>query len=324
MNDQPATKMPDYIPKDFWFPVDASTVAHFVDDDFYFIYWVCVFFFVLICVGLVAFTVMFRRRPGVEPQPSPHHNQWLEITWSAIPGLIVIVMFYRGMVGYIDLRTPPAEANQMRVLGKKWAWDFQYPKSGHIDNELHVVKDQPTTLTMTSDDVIHSVFIPAFRVKQDVVPGRYSQLWFTPTRVGEYTLFCTEYCGTRHSEMLAKVVVHDSAADYDKWFNVASDLFKTNPPVKVGEILYNKRGCVQCHSVDGSAKTGPTFKGTWGTKQKLTTGEEITVDANYVRQSILEPMSQIRAGYNPVMPSFKGQLSDRQIEAIAMYIESLK
>lgn len=322
--------MPKYVDGDFWFPVSASTVAPEIDALYYFIYWVSVFFMVLIVAIMAYFVVKYRRRPGVAPQPSPHHNQTLEITWSVIPGILVVFMFYRGMLGYMDLRTPPAETYDLRAFAKKWSWAFQYPVLGHIDSELHVAKDRPVKIIMSSADVIHSMFIPAFRVKMDVVPGRYSEIWFNANLPGDYTLFCTEYCGKSHSDMLAKVVVHSSVGEYDAWLAKAADPF-TDPvtgqprdPALVGQILYEKRGCYQCHSIDGTAKTGPSFKGTYGTEQLLADGSKVTIDDNYIRKSILEPMAQIRGGYKPAMPSFAGQLDDRQIDAIAQYIRSLK
>jgi cytochrome c oxidase subunit II len=182
---------------------------------------------------------------------------------------------------------------------------------------------KPFKLTMISEDVLHSLFIPAFRVKQDVVPGRYATTWFTPTRPGEYTLFCAEYCGKSHSDMLAKVIVYPEGQRAEELAKIIVVEEEKTPPLERGLKLYNRRGCAQCHTIDGSAKVGPSFKGIFGTQQKLADGSSITVDDNYIRESILEPNAKVRAGYRPQMPSFKGQLKDRQIEDLILFIKSL-
>jgi cytochrome c oxidase subunit 2 len=330
MNEEPAAFVapPPHPGGSFWLPVQGSTVAPDVDSLFHFITGISLFFFVLIIGLIVWFLIQYRRRPGVEPQDSPHHNTVLELSWSILPSLLLVVMFYRGFTGYMDMRTPPDGAMEIMVNAKKWSWLFTYP-NGWGEPELHVPRDVPVTLVMTSEDVIHSLFIPAFRVKMDVVPGRYTKLWFNATEVGEFTLFCTEYCGTKHSDMLAKVVVHDSVAEYQQWLEKASDPYtqedgKPRPLAEVGAMFFNKRGCVQCHSIDGSVKTGPTFKGTFGTTQKLTDGTDVVIDENYVRESILNPMAKVRGGFRPVMPTFQGQLKDQDIGAIIAYLKSLK
>lgn len=313
---------PDSPPGTFWFPSSSSSVAPMVDDLFYLILWISVVFFVLIVGVMTYFVLKYRRREGMIPEHSAHHNTTLEVTWSVIPGLILVVIFYQGFTGYLDMRTPPPDAYEIQVIAKKWSWAFRYP-NGHIDTELHLPVDTPIQFRLQSDDVIHSFFVPAFRVKMDCVPGRYTQTWVKATEVGEYVLYCAEYCGTRHSDMLAKVVVHE-AGEFDKWLSDASDFLNRMSPEDAGKLLYQRRGCIQCHSIDGSAKQGPTFKGTYGTEQPLTNGEKIVVDDNYIRESILNPMAKIRAGYRPVMPTFQGQLKDPEIDAIIAYMKSLK
>jgi cytochrome c oxidase subunit 2 len=330
MNDDASTFVapPPHPGGSFWLPVQGSTKAPEVDSLFHFITGISLFFFVLIVGLIVWFLIQYRRRPGIEPQPSPHHNTVLELSWSILPSLLLVVMFYRGFTSYMDMRTPPDGAMEINVNAKKWSWLFTY-SNGWGEPELHVPRDVPVTLVMTSEDVIHSLFIPAFRVKMDVVPGRYTKLWFNATEVGEFTLFCTEYCGTRHSDMLAKVVVHDSVAEYQQWLEKASDPYtdqdgQPRPLAEVGAMFYTKRGCIQCLSTDGSAKTGPTFKGTFGTTQKMTDGTDVVIDENYVRESILNPMAKVRGGFRPVMPTFQGQLKDQDIGAIIAYMKSLK
>jgi len=307
----------------FWLPAPDSTVAANVDSLFHLVMGISLFFFILILGVMVWFVVQYRRRPGVEPQPSAHHNTALELTWSILPSFLIVAIFYQGFTGYIDMRTPPDAGMEIKVDAKKWSWLFTY-SNGWGEPELHVPKDTPITLVMSSADVIHSLFVPAFRVKQDIVPGRYTKMWFNATRAGEYTLFCTEYCGTQHSDMLAKVVVHESLAEYEKWLADVSNIHENLTPPEAGQVLYVKRGCQQCHSVDGTAKTGPSFKGTFGTQQKLRDGTDITVDENYVRESILDPMAKVRAGFNPVMPTFRGSLTDQDIDAIIAYMKTLK
>ncbi len=270
---------------------------------------------------MVVFVVRYRRREGVEPEPSPTHNTALELTWTVIPLLLVMVIFAWGFKAFLDMSTPPANAYEIQVTGQKWKWLFTYP-NGYVDENLHVPVDEPVRLVMTSEDVIHSFYMPAFRMKQDVVPGRYTKVWFRATKAGEYQVFCAEYCGTGHSDMLAQVVVHEPGG-FEKWLDEVGNLFKTMPPVEVGERLYRQRGCAQCHSIDGAASVGPTFKGVFGHDQALKGGGSALVDENYIRESILEPQAKIVAGFEPVMPTFKGQLTDREITAIIEYIKTL-
>lgn len=305
-----------------WFPPQSSTVAGTVDQLFWLIFYISAFFFVLI-VGLMCWFVLhYRRRADVAPQRSPSHNTVLELAWSGIPALILGVIFVQGVSAYMNMRVPPSEAYEISVIGKKWSWSFQYP-NGYVDNNLHIPVGRPVKLVMSSDDVIHSLFVPAFRIKMDVIPGRYSQTWFQATQEGEFRLYCAEYCGENHSLMIANVVVH-SSGEFEKWLADASNFLDKLPPAEAGKLLYERRGCVQCHSLDGSAKAGPTFKGSFGTQQALASGEPTTVDENYIRESILEPQAKVRAGFRPVMPTYRGQLKDQEITAIIEFIKSLK
>ncbi|MCA9015108.1 MAG: c-type cytochrome, partial [Planctomycetaceae bacterium] len=183
---------------------------------------------------------------------------------------------------------------------------------------------EDVTLTMASDDVIHSLWIPAFRTKMDVVPGRYTQEWFNATKAGTYPLMCAEYCGQKHSEMVTKVVVHETRGDFDKWLQQASDIHKNKTAEEAGEYFYKSRGCIQCHSLDGTPKNGPTFKGLFGSERKFTDGTSTIADANYISNSILEPQSKIVVGFRPIMPTFKGQLTQQDITAIIKFIKQQK
>jgi len=306
----------------FWLPKSASTFAPDVDWMFNFIMGVSIFFFGLIVVLMVVFVVRYRRRPDADPDSAPTHSTPLEIFWTTIPVLIVLFIFYQGFVTYMDMRTPPRFAYDINVVAAKWSWSFEYP-NGYVDNDLHVPVDQPVRLTMRSKDVIHSLFIPDFRVKMDVVPGRYSTIWFQAPDPGDYGLYCTAYCGTGHSDMLARVIVH-KPGEFEKWLSEAANVVKRLPPVEAGKYLFQRRGCPQCHSVDGAAGIGPTLKGIYGHEVKFTDGSSATVDDNYIRESILDPQAKIVAGFQPQMQSFKGLLSDEQITAIIEYIKSLK
>lgn len=305
---------------DPFFPEPTSTNAGGVDDLFYFILIVSAVFFAIIVGVMALFVFKYRERPGVEAQPSPSHNNWLEFGWSAVPGLFLGVIFYWGFTEYLDMRQAPDDSYEIQVIAKKWAWSFQYP-NGHVDNNLHVPVDKPVRLVMSSDDVIHSLYIPSFRLKMDVIPGRYTSTWFESNTPGDYVLFCAEYCGTQHSTMLARVVVHPSG-EFDPWLENAANFMEKLTPEQAGETLYTRRGCVQCHSIDGSAKTGPSFLGVYGTLQSMTDGSQIQVDENYLRESILEPQAKIRAGYKPVMPTYQGQLKNEEIAALIAYIKS--
>lgn len=307
----------------FWFPPQGSTVAEHSDSVYFFILYVCTFFFVLIVSLMVLFMVKYRHRPGVEAEKTSTHNLTLELSWSVIPTLLTIVMFWVGFTGYIDMRTPPSDSYDINVIAKKWSWAFQYP-NGWIESELHIPKGENVTLTMASDDVIHSLWVPAFRTKMDVVPGRYTQEWFKATRAGEYPLMCAEYCGQKHSNMISKVIVHETHGDFDKWLQQASDIHKNKTPEEAGEYFYKSRGCIQCHSLDGTPKNGPSFKGLYGKDEKMTDGSTVKVDDNYLRESILEPQASIVAGFRPIMPTFKGQLTDQDITAIIAFIKAQK
>ena len=260
------------------------------------------------------------------PEKSPSHSNSLEAVWTTIPVILVAIIFVWGFVGYMDMRQAPDDSYEIQVFAKKWTWSFQYP-NGYIDENLHVPADTPIRLVMSSSDVIHSLFVPSFRMKMDVVPGRYSTTWFNAVDPGaaeaEYDLFCAEYCGDQHSTMTAKVVVHPSG-EFEKWLEVASNFLDRMTPEEGGALLYQRRGCIQCHTVDGSGKTGPSFKGSFGTEQSLTSGEKVTVDENYVRESIIDPMAKVRAGFKPVMPTYRDQLKEQEINAIIAYIKSLK
>jgi cytochrome c oxidase subunit 2 len=310
-----------------WIPEAASNLASKVDGLLLVITFISIFFFVLISAVLIYFAVKYRRRSDDEETPYITGNQTLEIIWTVIPSILLILLFVYGFVVYKDMRTPPKDAVDITVTGKQWLWTFEYYNGKKTLNELYVRQNRPVRMVMQADDVLHSFFVPAFRVKQDLIPGRYTQLWFTPTKIGTFDLFCAEYCGTGHSKMLGKVIVLSPEA-YDIWEKgVAVDdgeAVASLPPAELGEKLYKGKGCNACHSVDGSVVIGPSFKGLYEREGELEDGASYTADENYIMQSILEPQEQIVKGFQPVMPSFKGILSDAEITAIIAYIKTLK
>lgn len=307
-----------------WFPDAISNEAGESDGVFWLTMAISAFFFVLIVGVMTAFVVRYRRRANQGPIETPKSSLVLEILWTAVPALLLAVIFFSGFKTFMSLSTvdESQEPVEIRVIGKKWVWSFVYP-NGYVDNNLHVPVNRPVILTMRSDDVIHSLYIPALRLKRDTLPGRYTKMVFRANETGSYTIYCAEYCGTKHSDMLAKLIVHPSG-EYAKWLEEASNFLDRMTPAEGGKLLYTRRGCAQCHSVDGSARVGPTFYGLYRSEQVMRDGERLTVDDNYIRESILNPQKRVRAGYRPVMPTYQGQLREEEIAAIIEYIKTLK
>ena len=308
----------------FWMPPQSSTTAAAVDELFYLIFYISAFFFVLIVALMVVFAILYRRRAGVEPSESPTHSALLETVWAVIPTAIVVFIFYQGFVGYIDIRTSPRDSYEIRVTARKWQWEFDYP-NGYRDTDLHVPVDRPVRLIMTSEDVIHSLAIPDFRLKMDVVPGRYTRTWFHAPKVGTHDLLCAEYCGTRHSQMLSSVIVHEPG-EFELWLKRAGADFDLMTPVELGQNLYRRKGCAQCHSIDGTAKEagGPSFLEIYGKTHAFTDGTQAVVDENYIRESILRPRAKVRVGYQDKMPIYKDAFTEDEIASLIEFIKSLK
>ena len=325
----------------FWMPESASTQAPFVDHVFDFITVLSYFFQILITVILVWFAIKYRKKKGQDNfnDDGPIHNTALELTWTLVPLFLVIGIFYIGMAGFLDLRRAPDSAYEVSVTAQKWSWSFDHPEYGV--NQAGVVTvpvGRPVEFLMTSADVLHSCFVPAFRVKQDVVPGRYSRLWFEATKPGVYQLYCTEYCGRDHSKMLALVEVlpeDEFQAAMGKLATEYMDLPEQDLPAYALDRLYNR--CSSCHSLDGSAVVGPSFKGLW---ERTKTGETVFKDGrrladlmgpgkqfeqpeDYIRDSILVPQSHIVQNYTGAMPSFQGQLKERQVLSLVLMMKYL-
>jgi len=307
-----------------WVPEVASNLASKVDAVIWFITVISLVFFILISIFLVYFAIRYRRRQENEETPYITGSHVLETIWTIIPSILLIVIFVYGFVVYKDMRTPPEDSLEVTVIGRQWLWQFKYNNGKTTLNELYIPEGRPIKLVMTSEDVLHSFFVPAFRVKQDLVGGMYTYLWFTPTKTGTYELYCTEYCGTGHSAMLGKVVVM-SPEEYEKWEKGEEEKAVASlPPAELGKQLYTQRGCNACHSIDGSSLVGPTWKGLYGHEVVLQDGTKVTADENYIREAILEPQAKMVKGFGPVMPSFKGVISDDEISDLIAYIKTLK
>lgn len=275
-----------------------------------------------ITIAMIYYTVKYRRKSEEDETPLITHNNQIEIAWSVIPLILVLIVFGWGYNDYLNLRTVPDNAYEVQVTGFKWGWTFKYNTGAQVPGELHVPKGRPVKLVMKSEDVIHSFFVPDYRVKQDVLPNRYTTLWFQAEEAGESQVFCTEYCGTSHSDMLAKVIVHEPQ-DFENWLKQQGS-GGGGTPVERGENLTAIQGCVTCHSTDGSTKIGPTFQGLFGSEKTFEDGTSTTADENYIRESILDPSAKIVQGFQNQMVSFEGRLSDDDISDIIEYIKTLE
>jgi cytochrome c oxidase subunit II len=304
----------------YWMPKAVNKAADDSDMMFYAVLGLSFFFFFAIAGAVVYMTIKYRHRPGHKAEPSPAHNDAMEITWTVIPTIICVFLFIYGWRGYLKISIPPQKAVEIQVQAWQWQWEFTHA-NGVKDENLHVPVDTDVRLVMTSRDVLHSFYAPVLRVKQDLVPRRYTYTWFHATKPGVYRLYCTEYCGTDHSQMSKKVIVHTSGG-YEKYLAEKYEFQNNLSPVELGKNLYTSKGCVACHSVDGSARIGPSWKGTFGTTQKLLNGADVVIDENYLRESILAPQAKARMAGN--MSSFEGQLKEKEILGLIEYIKSLK
>jgi cytochrome c oxidase subunit 2 len=317
----------------FFIPDQASSVSSDVDLFFLFMVLVSGFFSLLIAGLIIYFAIRYRdsrpeetRRPADDIEDPTTHGHGeapivLEVVWTAIPFAITMVMFTWGTSLFFTLSRPPAGAMQIYAVGKQWMWKFQHPEGVREINELHVPIGQNVKVTMGSEDVIHSLFVPAFRVKQDVVPGRFTQLWFKATRTGTFHLFCAEYCGTQHSGMIGWVTVMEPN-EYEDWLAGGGAARGGQTLAQMGERLFNERACNTCHLPNGEGR-GPSLVGLLGKTVKLEGGGSVVADETYIRESILNPAAKIVAGYAPQMPTFQGQLTEEQLLALIAYVHSL-
>lgn len=306
--------------KDIWMPEQASTFAPGVDWLFYGILYVCIFFFVLITALTLFFVVKYHRKSPTQETGGPTHNWFLEITWCAIPLAIVGWMWFEGFRGFMDMRTNPKSGDAMRVIvnAQKWSWDFTYA-NGAVTPDLHVPAGAKVVLSMNSLDVLHAFYVNTFRAKMDIVPGRINEMWFEPNLPGEYWLQCAEYCGDEHSRMRAKVYVYEDQAAFDAWLE-SYDPYKGLEPIAAGKLVFESKGCTQCHNVTGVNGIGPSLKGAIGRERAFTDGSKLVTDANYIRESVLDPKAKIVEGFEPVMPSYKGRMADKEINFLIEYL----
>jgi cytochrome c oxidase subunit 2 len=301
------------------FPEQASTMASRVDNLYFFIVAVTAFFAVLVSVLVIFFAAKYHTKDPLAVGEPIHGSIPLELAWSIIPFLISIVIFTWAADVFFDLQRPPDQTIEIYSVAKRWMWKFQHLDGQNEINELHVPVGRAVKVTFTSEDVLHSMFFPSFRVKADAIPGRYSTVWFTATKVGEYHLFCAEYCGTKHSGMIGKVIVMEPAA-YQAWLTGGPGAGSLS---QRGEELFNDLACNTCHRSDGSGR-GPSLVNKFGAPQELANGTSVAVDEAYVRESILTPQVKLVAGYQPLMPTFQGLLSEENVMALVEYVKSLK
>ena len=301
------------------FPEQASTIAGQVDSLLLFLIGVSAIFAGSIFLMVILFAIKYRRRSEKERPRPIRGNLSLEIIWTVIPLGLALVMFAWGAWLYFVINRPPADAMEVFVVAKQWMWKIQQPSGMREINELHVPVDRPVKLTMTSEDTIHSFFVPEFRVKKDVVPGRYTTVWFQATKPGEYHLFCTQYCGTNHANMIGRIVVMTPEA-YGAWVRGGG---AAESPAVAGARLFQRSGCAGCHLPDGKGPA-PSLVGVFGKPVTLTTKQTVIADEVYLREHILTPGSKVVAGYPPIMPSFAGQIEEENLLRIIAYIKSLK
>ena len=297
-------------------PPRASTLANNVDALYVFLITVSAVMIVLIFTTVMVFAVRYRRRKGHHAEQIDGSHA-LEITWSIIPFCVFMVFFAWGARIYFSERKPPQDSAEIYTVAKQWMWKFEHMEGQREINELHVPVGRDIKMIMTSQDVIHSFYVPAFRIKQDVLPGRYTVAWFHPTKAGTYHLFCAEYCGTSHSGMVGSVVVMEPK-DYQAWMGGGG----SQPLSVTGELLFNQLGCATCHRKETQGR-GPTLIGIYNRPVLLEDGRTVIADEDYIRESILQPAAKIVSGFKPVMPTFQGQISDEQLNALIAYVKSL-
>ena len=302
-----------------FFPEQASNFAPKVDGVFIFVLLTCLFFAVLVTLLIIFAAFKYKRTSPGEVGSTVEGNLLLEVGWTVIPLVIAMGMFAWGAVVYVNFRTAPEDTLNIYVVGKQWMWKLEQPNGKREINELHVPLNRNIKLILGSEDVIHNFYVPAFRVKMDVVPGRYNTMWFRPTRIGKYRFYCSQYCGTNHAVMTGWVTVMDPA-EYAAWLSNESGSIN---PASAGEKLFEQLACNTCHLSNGTGRA-PSLNGVYGGKVLFADGTTAVADDAYIRESILQPKAKIVAGYQPVMPTFQGLVSEEQILNLTAYIKSLQ
>src|SRR5687768_15622681 len=299
-------------------PEQASTLAPRVDQLYWFIIAITAFFGILVTVLVIAFAFKYHTHDPMKVGAPITGSIPLELGWSIIPFLISVVIFAYSADVFFDIHRPPDQTIEIYATGKRWMWKFQHLDGKSELNELHVPLGRAVKVTFTSEDVLHSLYFPAFRVKADAIPGRYSSVWFTPTKVGEYHIFCAEYCGTSHSGMVGRVTVMEPSA-YQLWLSGGDE----GPLSARGERLFTELACNTCHVIDGSGR-GPSLVNKFGSTEQLANGSTVTIDESYVRESILRPQAKLVAGYQPLMPTFQGLVNEENIMALIENVKTLQ
>lgn len=324
-------------------PIPASDVAVAWDHLYLFLFWLSVFFFILVVGGMIYLAVRYRKKPGQKTKfIADHHG--LEIFWTIVPTILLMVIFVWGWNVYKTMTHAPSDAMEIRVIGKQWSWSFQYDDGRVLTGEVYVPQGKPVKFVMSSEDVIHSFFVPNMRVKSDVVPGLYTYVWFEAKVPGEHQVYCTEYCGASHSLMLAQLYVLEPEK-WEQWrrgkeVEVTGKVAvaKSTPDASAGaktaaaalslpeqgKTLTQTKGCIACHSDNGTSKVGPSYKGLYESKRDFVDGTSAVADENYIRQSILTSSAKVLRGFTPTMPSYEGQISEVELNALVAYIKSLK
>ncbi|NNE35668.1 MAG: cytochrome c oxidase subunit II [Rhodothermales bacterium] len=303
----------------FWMPEGASTMAGEIDWLFYLVYWISVVIFIGVVSAMVYFAIRYRRKDENHIPPVVHESKLLEAAMIVVPLILCMIVFTFGFKSYLKLNIAPPQSYVVEALASQWKWDFTYPNGKQVTGELHVPEGRPVQLKMTSMDVLHSFFVPQFRVKQDVIPNRYSSVWFQATRADSFDVFCTEYCGTSHSGMLARVIVHPQD-EFDQWLEAGDD----RPLAVQGESLFRANACNSCHTVDGSRLVGPSIQGLFGSERQFADGTSAVADEEYLRTSIVAPASQIVESYPNVMPATYASLRPDDVSKIIEYIKTVQ
>lgn len=303
-------------------PPQGSEFAGEVDFVYMSLFWLSVVLFLGITVPALWFAWRYRYKPG---RVTPHqtHNTVLEIVWSVLPLILCVGIFFWGLNGWMKYQVAPGESMEIQVTAKQWLWQFEYPDGSRTVNDVHVPVNKPVRFVMTSDDVLHDFFVPDMRVKSDIIPGRYTQVWFTPTVLGLHTVTCAEYCGKGHSDMQAKLTV-ETEDKYKEWIATGGTEWMNYTPEDWGKIQREEKGCATCHSIDGTKGQGPSWKGIYGKMEKLNDGKTVQVDDAYIRESMMFPQAKIVLGFDPIMPTFQGLLHEQDIRGLTAYIKSLK
>jgi len=316
--------------RNWMMPPQGSEYAKEVDLVYMGLFWLSVALFLMIAVPAVYFAWRYRYVPG---RVTPHqtHNTTLEVLWSVLPLLLCVGIFFIGLNGYMKFSVAPGEAMEITITAKQWLWTFEYPDGSRTINDLHVPVNKPVKFVMTSEDVLHDFFVPDMRVKHDIVPGRYTEIWFTQTEIGKTNFTCAEYCGKDHSGMKGVLTIENDA-DFAKflltggteWEDYFSGKDPKKTPAEWGKLQYERKGCNSCHTLDGSRSKGPSWKGIWGKMEKLSDGKTVLVDETYVRESMMNPQAKVVDGFQPIMPTFQGLLKENEIKGLVAFIMSLQ